>query len=262
MTIDEAIDIAWGADKFHGVPRPTIQQALEQIEEQLASCGFNWLTGQEAKRVLSEALSTIPVQEKPMARTTLTVNVEYNDEVTDPESLASAADHLMEAILSTPGITDDYANPRFGEFFVAPAGRTSEKAQPTVIVEVAGGLVQEVYSDNPLRLVILDWDAEDCEPNADDGVYEAGGENVAVAEMPVTSIDRIVGTNTEKALKAAGIDVNVGQASSDQNQHRRWVLYSLNTDELLGTKVYSEYDEAVEDAAQVERHSRVVTRDR
>lgn len=60
MTIDEAIDIAWGADKLHGVPRPTISQALEQIDEQLASCGFNWLTGQEAKRVLREALSTTP----------------------------------------------------------------------------------------------------------------------------------------------------------------------------------------------------------
>ena len=30
----------------------------------------------------------------------------------------------------------------------------------------------------------------------------------------------------------------------------RWVLYDLDTDALLGTKVYSEYLEAVEDAAQ------------
>ncbi|MGO9115646.1 MAG: hypothetical protein ACLP9L_41090 [Thermoguttaceae bacterium] len=34
------------------------------------------------------------------------------------------------------------------------------------------------------------------------------------------------------------------------NAWRRWVLYDLDTDALLGTKVYSEYSEAVEDAAQ------------
>jgi len=31
---------------------------------------------------------------------------------------------------------------------------------------------------------------------------------------------------------------------------RRWVLYDLDCDSLLGTRVYSDYDEAVEDAAQ------------
>ena len=55
MTVDQAIDIAWGIDKLRGESRPTRQEALERIEGQLATCGFNWLTGQEARRVLREA---------------------------------------------------------------------------------------------------------------------------------------------------------------------------------------------------------------
>ena len=54
MTIDEAIDISWGADRYRGVPRPTVEEALERIEHQLATCGFNWLTGQAARDVLRE----------------------------------------------------------------------------------------------------------------------------------------------------------------------------------------------------------------
>ncbi len=51
-------------------------------------------------------------------RTTLTVDIDYDPDVTDPETLASATDRLLETALSTPGIMDEYANPRFGEFFV------------------------------------------------------------------------------------------------------------------------------------------------
>ena len=57
MTVDEAIDISWGADKFRNIPRPNLQETLERITFQLSTCNFNWLTGQEAKRVLEEAIS-------------------------------------------------------------------------------------------------------------------------------------------------------------------------------------------------------------
>lgn len=57
MTLDEAIDVSWGADRYRGVPRPTIEEALERIEYQLATCGFNWLTGQHARATLIEAAS-------------------------------------------------------------------------------------------------------------------------------------------------------------------------------------------------------------
>ncbi len=55
MTLDEAIDISWGADRYRGVPRPNVTEALERIEHQLATCGFNWLTGQAARDVLRAA---------------------------------------------------------------------------------------------------------------------------------------------------------------------------------------------------------------
>jgi hypothetical protein len=57
MTIDEAIEISWGADRYRGVPRPTVEEALERIEFQLAACGFNWLTGQAAREVLRTTVS-------------------------------------------------------------------------------------------------------------------------------------------------------------------------------------------------------------
>jgi len=97
-------------------------------------------------------------------QTTLTIDVNYDPAVTDPESLASAADRLFETVLSTPGIMDKYANPSFGEFSVLSSA----------------------------------------------------------AEVKPVSSDTL----------------------------HRWVLYDLDTDALLGTKVYSEYPEAVKDAAQ------------
>lgn len=52
-----------------------------------------------------------------MAKVTMTVEVEFNPEVTDSEALACALDALMETALSTPGILDEYGNPRVGLFF-------------------------------------------------------------------------------------------------------------------------------------------------
>jgi hypothetical protein len=47
---------------------------------------------------------------------TLTVDVDYNPAITDPESLAAALDTLLQTALSTPGILEDYGNPVVGEF--------------------------------------------------------------------------------------------------------------------------------------------------
>lgn len=53
-----------------------------------------------------------------MPKATLRIGIEYDEVLTDPESLASAADTLLETALSTPGILDEYGNPRFDRFFV------------------------------------------------------------------------------------------------------------------------------------------------
>jgi hypothetical protein len=63
-----------------------------------------------------------------MARTTLTVDIKYDPELTDPEGLASAMDRLLETALSTPGIMEEYGDPKVGEFFVADTSPDSAAA--------------------------------------------------------------------------------------------------------------------------------------
>jgi len=53
-----------------------------------------------------------------MEKATLTIDVEYDPNITDAESVASALDTLMETALSTPDILDEYGNPRIGDFYV------------------------------------------------------------------------------------------------------------------------------------------------
>jgi len=64
-----------------------------------------------------DAVESRPKVDKGRAR--LTVEVDYDAEITDPESLATATDKLMKTACSTPGILDDYGNPIFGTFLVA-----------------------------------------------------------------------------------------------------------------------------------------------
>ena len=67
--------------------------------------------------------------------------------------------------------------------------------------------------------------------------------------MPVAPIDAIVETDAEKALEAAGMDVLDDRDDGLQELHR-WVLYDLDSASLLGTRVYTDRGEAVDDAAQ------------
>jgi hypothetical protein len=143
---------------------------------------------------------------------------------------------------------EEYGDPRFGEFFVARSPGNPPRSQPSVIVEISGGVLQEAYSSDPaVQLVLVDWDTESCTPGDDNGMFHAGGKTVYVTEMPVTPIDEIVETVTEKALEAAGINVLDDDGLQEQ---RRWVLYDFDGDVLVGTRVYTDHDEAVENAAQ------------
>ena len=49
----------------------------------------------------------------------LCVEIEYDQEATDPEALASMMDHLFGGIVDTFRLTEDYGHPVVGEFFVA-----------------------------------------------------------------------------------------------------------------------------------------------
>ena len=54
----------------------------------------------------------------------LYVDINFDDKMTDPEGLASAMDRLMGTALSTPGILDEYGNPKIGEFLVGTRSKT------------------------------------------------------------------------------------------------------------------------------------------
>jgi len=183
--------------------------------------------------------------------TTLTVEIEYNPRKTDPEGLACAMDRLLETALSTPGILDDYGNPTIREFFVAK--ETTAPSAPKVVLNISGGVLQDVFSSDPAVSVMLcDWDTEGCSP-ADNGIVEItdrrGGTQLAnVAEYSVLPLEQLADTETEAALKAAGLDVT---QAADRIVTRRWVLYSIDTNSLLTTRTYDSYDEAAEDANQV-----------
>jgi len=49
----------------------------------------------------------------------LTLDVTFDPQVTDAESVANAADRLWETALSTPSILEEYGSPTFGAFQVA-----------------------------------------------------------------------------------------------------------------------------------------------
>jgi hypothetical protein len=46
----------------------------------------------------------------------MTVEVDYNPEVTDPEGFSNGLDILLDTALSSEGILDDYDNPEVGNF--------------------------------------------------------------------------------------------------------------------------------------------------
>ena len=55
-----------------------------------------------------------------MAKAILMLQVEFDPEKTDAESIAVAADRLLETALSTPGILEEYGNPTFRECYCPP----------------------------------------------------------------------------------------------------------------------------------------------
>jgi hypothetical protein len=57
---------------------------------------------------------------------------------------------------------------------------------PRVIVEVRGGVVQEIYADDPsIEVVLLDWDTEGCDP-AHDGLAKVDDDLVRAVIFPAS----------------------------------------------------------------------------
>ena len=141
-------------------------------------------------------------------KTTLTVEIEYDSQKTDPESLACAMDRLLKTALSTPDILEEYGNPTVGEFFVAK--ETAATPARTIVLDVSGGVLQDVFSSDPaISVILVDWDTEGCAPS-DDGIVEIpdgqGSTLANVVEYPVSPLEELAGTEIEAALKAAGLE--------------------------------------------------------
>ena len=54
-------------------------------------------------------------------KATFTVEVDFDPEITDNESIATALDRLLETAMSTPDIFEEYGNPTVGEFLILDA---------------------------------------------------------------------------------------------------------------------------------------------
>ena len=100
-------------------------------------------------------------------KTKLTLEIDYDPAMTDPEGLAYAMDQLLETALSTPSILSDYGNPTIGQFFVA-----KETVSPAakVVLDISGGVLQDVFGSDPaIAVTRVDWDtggSDSSEPGA------------------------------------------------------------------------------------------------
>jgi len=61
MTLQDAMEIAtnlkYGPMESLNKPSPTYQEAYELIETERKTCGFNWITGTEALKLIEQALT-------------------------------------------------------------------------------------------------------------------------------------------------------------------------------------------------------------
>ena len=192
-------------------------------------------------------------------KTQLTLEIQYDPALTDPEGLASALDRLLETALSTPDLLSEYGNPVVGEFLVAD-GRTAatgaSRASPRLVLEIRGGLLQEAYCSDPrVEIALADWDTEDSLPDEPGIQVISDGQGrpvlVAVTEYPAEKLEALFGTLTEAALRASGLErwIEPGPASTIK---KRYVLYDFDADELATSMVYDTYAEAADDASQLD----------
>lgn len=82
-------------------------------------------------------------------------------------------------------------------------------SKPRIILNVSGGVVQDVFcSDFETEVILVDWDTEGCD-SSDDDVFQIGGRAAAafVARVDVAPCHELAGTDVEAALRAAQIAI-------------------------------------------------------
>ena len=93
------------------------------------------------------------------------------------------------------------------------------RGQPTIIISVHGGLVQDVFCSDPdTRVVLVDWDQEG-EHVGCPGVIEIESDGrhlpVAVVEYETAKLTELPGTDVEKALITAHLHGQLDQSVID-----------------------------------------------
>jgi hypothetical protein len=190
-----------------------------------------------------------------MQKTTLMVDIQYDPEMTHPEGLATAMDRLLKTALSTPDLLDEYGNPHIGEFFIAKeTAVTPATSPPRVVLDLFGGVLQDVFASDPaIAVTLVDWDQQGSSPS-EPGIVElpdprGGTRLAAVMDLPVFSLERLIGTDVEAALKAAGYDAVLSTEPPTEppmSEIERWVLYDPNNETLVTTNTYGSYQQAVD----------------
>ena len=76
-----------------------------------------------------------------MTTAKLSIEIRFDPDITDADSLAAAMDQLLETTLSTPGILEDYGNPALGDFYVVNdcmQAETQSNVQKTFCLRIDG----------------------------------------------------------------------------------------------------------------------------
>jgi len=173
-------------------------------------------------------------------KTYLTLEVDYDPSVTDPEGLAAAMDRLLETALSTRGILSEYGDPVFGEFLVAQQDPHGPSA---TISDIPGGDVSEGPKDGRPT-------PADTAGNKEQALRQVVQDLLKCQELNQDELEkrtRWVIDNARGLLE----DVPQEIASPQDAGARRYILYDFDANELVGGNVYPTYEEALDDGFEL-----------
>ncbi len=133
---------------------------------------------------------------------------------------------------------------------------------PLVVINVNGGIVQDVFAPIPdLRVIVVDWDVDEFD-NPAQVELELQGENcsAAVIDLPVSPLEELAGSDAEQAIDAAceqGIlSDNLSSSGTSEppwsatSETRRFVVYDPDSGSLLTTEVFNSVNAAAEWSSQ------------
>jgi hypothetical protein len=74
--------------------------------------------------------------------------------------------------------------------------------KPKLVIDVSGGVVQAVFTDSDMDVILVDWDAEGCPPG-ENNVVEVDGKCVHAAQYQTSSLNEMSEETAEAVGKAS-----------------------------------------------------------